>query len=248
MNAWLKQQIQGFLRKRGMKITHDREDRWFPDFDLLGVIVEAVGPGIAALETIVQIGANDGDSSDPLSGIIAQSTARAFLVEPLPDPFARLQKRYANNDRVRTINAALGDRDGEATIWRVAPDNEKLSALSVYTSFDRQVIEKTRVDYKPLGGRVVGEPVRMITAKTMLKELGINSIDLLQVDTEGWDAKVVNWFLDAGMTPAVINYEHVHLNAAEDQALLDRMRSMGYKLARHGLDTTGVLSSGQTVG
>jgi hypothetical protein len=60
VKAWAKQRIQQYLRTRGLKITHDREDSWLPDFDLLQLIVESAGPGVESIRTILQVGANDG--------------------------------------------------------------------------------------------------------------------------------------------------------------------------------------------
>jgi FkbM family methyltransferase len=243
VKAWAKQRIQQYLRTRGLKITHDREDSWLPDFDLLQLIVESAGPGVESIRTILQVGANDGAGEDPIASMIEASAARAWLIEPLPGPFARLETRYRDHDRVILINAALGPEDGEATIWRVAPDTDELAGLSVLATFDRSVLEKFRPMFAPQGGRIVGETVRTISVPTLLKEQQLDEIDLLQVDTEGWDAKVVGWFLDAGRLPGVINFEHVHLRGAEDRALIQRLRGEGYDLARYGRDTTCVRRS-----
>lgn len=244
MKAWAKRRIQEHLRSRGMKLTHDREDSWLPDFDLLTLIVDGAGPGVASIRTIIQIGANDGAGEDPITRIVAESQARAWLVEPLPEPFERLEERYAGNDRVTLINAALGPEDGEATIWRIAPDSEELAGLSVLATFDRSVLEKFHPMYAPLGGRIVGETVRTLSVATLLREQEIAAVDLLQVDTEGWDARVVGWFLDAGLLPTVLNFEHVHLGGEEDRAILKRLREADYRLARYGRDTTGVRAGG----
>ena len=241
MKSWAKQKIQSFLRSRGLKITHNRNDQWPPDFDLLPILVESEGPGIKNLNNIVQIGANDGGHEDPLANTIAASSANAYLIEPLPDPYQKLEQLYKDNPRVTTINAALSETDGQATIWRVTNNADEAQQHTQYASFDRSVIDKFRPMFEPTGGKIVSQSVRTITVKTLLDQYSINTIDLLQVDTEGWDAKVVNWFLDGAATsPAVINYEHIHLPADQDQQLIQRLRSLSYKLVRYGRDTTAI--------
>ncbi|MEQ9460823.1 MAG: FkbM family methyltransferase [Phycisphaeraceae bacterium] len=240
MRAWIKERLQLYLKSHGLKITYDRDERMVDDFDLLTLLLNSNGLNVNQINSIVQIGANDGLAMDPVARLIQQSNARAYLVEPLPDRYEKLAGLYANSSRVTTIRAALNDSDAESMLWRVAPDNKALANLSVYSSFDRSKLERQYSAYSGLGGRIVGEAVPSLTAETFINKYRIDNIDLLQVDTEGWDARVVNWFLDCGIPIRAINYEHVHLYGQEDRGLLSRLKGEGYRLARYGLDTTAI--------
>ncbi|WP_428387780.1 FkbM family methyltransferase [Mucisphaera sp.] len=241
MRAWIKEKIQLYLKSHGLRITYDRDDRVLSDFDLLTLLLEANDLKSNQIRSIVQIGANDGLVVDPVVNLINKSDARAFLLEPLPDRYEKLASLYADNRRVTTIRAALNDTNGEAILWRVAPDNESLANLSVYSSFDRSKLERQYSAYAGLGGRIIGETVQSLTAEAFIEKYNLETIDLLQVDTEGWDARVVNWFLDCEIPIRAINYEHVHLYGAEDSGLISRLKGKGYRLARYGLDTTAIL-------
>jgi hypothetical protein len=87
------------------------------------------------------------------------------------------------------------------------------------------------------------ETVPVMTPQTLIKSYfaGNDSVDILQVDTEGYDGVIVRAFLRAGMTPKLINFEHNHLTGADDRLTLSMLRRDGYKLARYGRDTLALL-------
>ena len=61
----------------------------------------------------------------------------------------------------------------------------------------------------------------------MLQRHHIQSLDLLLIDTEGWDWRILRQFDLARLQPKLILYEHQHL--------LSRERSDAHEfLARHG--------------
>lgn len=244
MRAWLKSLIQRGLKSRGLRVTYDRDDLWTPDFDLLGLIVDAeFAP--ARPRTLIQVGANDGVSHDPVEAMIRRDSLIAVRVEPLPEPFARLQAHHAGDPSVTTVQAAIDATDGTRTIWRVRAKDGPSSKLSSISSFDRRIVEKHYDRYRRHGGVVVEETVQALSPRSLLdnhfpKELGV---DVLQVDTEGHDATIVCAFLDADITPRVVNFEHNNLTGEADRRCCSMLRSRGYRLARYGRDTVALLGS-----
>ena len=57
----------------------------------------------------VQVGSNDGVSSDPLKKFIIARQWVGLLIEPDPNRFDRLQMRYKDFDSVRTLNLAISN-------------------------------------------------------------------------------------------------------------------------------------------
>src|SRR6478672_5357121 len=70
---------------------------------------------------VVQIGANDGVTYDPLRRFIVKYGFRGVLVEPQPDAFARLQKNYSDLPRITFEQAAIAEADGEKPLYRFKP-------------------------------------------------------------------------------------------------------------------------------
>lgn len=241
MLAWFKSKIQKHLRRHGMRITHDRDDMWPPDCDLLGMIVESMFAPMGP-KTIVQIGANDGVSHDPVDHLIRRYSMKALRVEPLPELFSKLKELHASDSNIEVVNAALDESDGQRRIWRVIArgDANRFSSIS---SFDRRVVEKHFLRFRSQGGELIEEIVQAISPETLVRRYLPNqqSIDILQVDTEGHDGVIVRAFLKAGITPKMINYEHNHLKGEDDRSCIKMMRSHGYELVRYGRDTLGLL-------
>jgi FkbM family methyltransferase len=237
----IKHFVQRSLRRRGLRLTHDRDDHWLPDVDLLDVLVAwrfAQRPPQVA----VQIGANDGRAEDPLQPLIARYAMRAVLVEPLPEPYERLAAAYARNELVQTIQAAIDKTPGRRDLWRVDRAAGGPNAFSHIASFDRSVVEKHYRRFAASGGYMTRTSVRTMTVAELLSAGGIEGpIDILQVDTEGHDAVIVNEFLNAGLRPTLINYEHIHLSGREDAACRQHLHEAGYQLLRYGRDTAAVL-------
>jgi hypothetical protein len=109
---------QGLLRMRDALPFHTH--RWLrvvtlEPLDLLLAAFEAWNEPI----TILQIGACDGITNDPIYHFVRRGRARAILVEPNPYAFARLQNAYAGLPNVTLIQAAVGEKDGEADLYRL---------------------------------------------------------------------------------------------------------------------------------
>lgn len=241
MRAWLKSLVQRQLARRGLRLTYSRNDLWPPDFDLLSILIESHFRSTPP-RSLVQIGANDGVTNDPVDAIIRRHDLLAVRVEPLPEPFAKLQSRHHGDQQVRTVQAAVGARDGQCPIWRIeAPGSQQLR-LSTIASFDRSVIEKHYARYSSRGGKLVQQQVDVISPSSLVERFlpaGVG-VDILQIDTEGHDAVIVGLFLDAGLRPLLINYEHNNLTGDDDGICLKRLRSEGYRLARYGRDTVAL--------
>jgi FkbM family methyltransferase len=104
------------IQKCGYKITQDY--RW-PEVHgnllCLGFsLLAAKKPGLIQL---LQIGAFDGQMCDPVEGILQTKKVIAVLVEPQKEPYEQLVKRYADNPKIRVVNAAVAEADGTVTLY-----------------------------------------------------------------------------------------------------------------------------------
>lgn len=68
---------------------------------------------------------------------------------------------------------------------------------------------------------------------SLLQELRIESLDFLQIDTEGYDAEIILTLdLDVRST-SIINFEHSHLSNQVKKKLYKLLESHGYLLVLH---------------
>ena len=59
------------------------------------------------INSLIQIGANDGVKDDPLTNIIKKFRLESLLLEPIKKYFLDLQNSYSNFDNVELENSAL---------------------------------------------------------------------------------------------------------------------------------------------
>jgi FkbM family methyltransferase len=129
-----------------------------------------------------------------------------------------LVSRYAGNPRIRLVNAAVAESDGKATLY--VPSSEASGEASLIAH------HHSRFGSKKGGFREVVVP--SLTVTSLVKQCKIEKLDILQLDTEGMDYQILNWFFAAGIEPSVINFESLHLGKKDRQACRDLLRGRGY--------------------
>jgi hypothetical protein len=102
-----------------------------------------------------------------------------------------------------------------------------------FTSFSRNHLLRNGV--KPRHIRSV--EVETCSLSHLLQQENIQQVDLLQVDTEGFDAVVVRMALALERPPVFINFEHLHLAKPLRNALHQELKSAGYAWVHSNWDT-----------
>ena len=188
---------------------------------------------------VLQVGAHDGSTSDPVFRLIRRYDLPALLVEPLPDMFEKLTANYADRPRVKLERAVIAATDGAVPFYRVRPGAPGPPWVQALASLDRDHLLVSH------GSVVRAEDVQelslpALSPRSLLAKHGDPEVSLFQCDTEGFDATLVGLMLDAGLRPAVINYERKHVPPADRAALLTRLKGEGYRFVDVGLDTLAV--------
>ena len=200
---------------------------------------------------ILQVGANDGASNDPLSRVIIQyrsKVRKAVLIEPQTGAFDRLTARYRDWPQVICLNTAIGREVGERALHSIAPvagSSLKKPSGDGIASFDRQHVEahlqshdKT-LSQQALRRMITRSVVPVTTLELAAKKGGMDQPDILLVDTEGFDGQVVGMALDLGWRPTLLQWEHKHLARSEQRRLTRRLTGEGYRLWANHSDTWG---------
>jgi FkbM family methyltransferase len=186
----------------------------------------------------IQIGANDGKSHDPLYKFVTEFRWKGILVEPQPRVFDLLRANYAKcaND-LTFINAAVSAEDGVRTLYTVHIDADTYRQAHFFSSFDKSVISRQTQWVPDIAHRIEEVPVNCISMDTLLREAEGREIDLLQIDAEGFDYEILKMVDFSKIQPAIICYEHAHLNKWDMQAASELLYSHGYRMSRDNLDT-----------
>jgi FkbM family methyltransferase len=183
--------------------------------------------------TFIQVGAFDGVTKDPLQKYISRFGWRGVLIEPQAAAAEKLSDLYRDNPRIAVLQAALDDRRGKDTLFRVSSSKAPAWAGAL-ASFQRDTIAKHHDLIPGLEEMIVEDEVDCITFDDVFKVLPSEQIDLLQIDTEGADGKMLSLFPLERVRPAIIHWEVKHLSTREREQCLERLGSFGYRFAASG--------------
>ena len=208
--------------------------------------------------TVVQIGANDGMINDPIHKFIKRDRWKGVLLEPQKFVFDKYLKKVYRKDRgIKLINAAIGDNDGSTFLYKVGFSNARWA--HGLASFERETLEKSiqsgyvkrkaakeSVDI-PLepDKQIVCEEVKVISPKTLVREYGLDRINLLQIDTEGYDYNIIKMFKIKETQPGLIVFENLHLSDSDYRACIKYLNDNNYKTRTIGSNTLAMLNPGK---
>jgi FkbM family methyltransferase len=190
----------------------------------------------------VEIGSNDGVQHDFLRPFILERKWRGIMVEPVPYVFARLRDNYGSLGRVELENAAIADHDGTLPFFhlREAGAEERGGLPGWYDgigSFDRDVVASHADHIPDIEDRIVRSEVPALTFESLCRKHDVSELDLVLVDTEGYDFEIVRSIDLAARHPRVLVYEHFHLTAEDRERCAQHVRERGYETMEEGFDT-----------
>ncbi len=124
--------------------------------------------------TFIDVGANFGNWAAPFLGLPVPNQRRAFLFEPAEFAVARLSERFGGMAGVEIIRAAVADVSGETTFFE-RPNGSEQSSL---TPCDAQSGVRPRT-------------VRVTKIDEEMESRGVEHVDVMKIDTEGYDLHVL---------------------------------------------------------
>jgi FkbM family methyltransferase len=182
--------------------------------------------------TLVQVGAYDGSSNDPVSPILSRFAWRALLIEPQAEPFRAAAARYAANELVDVLNIAISDHNGSQDLYTVQPGSDAPAWSRQVASFDLHHVETERARLAPsVELTIVATPVETWTFEKLFERQHIDHVDVLQIDAEGYDFELLKLFDVRYRLPSIIGYEHGHLSRADKESAARMLADCGYQIA-----------------
>jgi FkbM family methyltransferase len=185
----------------------------------------------------VQIGANDGVTNDPLYKFVTRFGWSGILVEPMPSSFAELAENHKGRTNLKLINAAISACDGDRTLYTVRIDDRTFQKAEMYSSFDRNVVLRNSRFVPDIADRIIEVNVRCISMASLLRETEGRTVDILTIDTEGFDYAILKMIDFSLLHPAIICYEHAHLSKRDQDEAAKLLSGHGYRMTRDNLDT-----------
>lgn len=136
-------------------------------------------------DCVVQIGAHEGQEVELFR---RHGVSRAIMIEPIDEAFAKLQEAIGADERFTAIQALCSSLDGqEVTFYR----GSKTQASSILPPA-RVLVEHPKISFAapvPMTARTLDSLMR--DAEVRLPGFSVRGIDLLFIDTQGADLKVL---------------------------------------------------------
>ena len=162
---------------------------------------------------IFDIGGNIGITAVYLAKLFPMAVIYTF--EPMPENFEILQKNIKQYENIKAFNFGLGSKNGKFKVY-LSSDPENYGGVSFYPLSNANQ-EKSFTSYE----------VKNINE--IIKNLGIKSIDLIKIDTEGAEYDILTSIEEEVLRSTAWVTGELHGN--RDFELLNYLEGLGFSIA-----------------
>lgn len=209
---------------------------------------------------IVQVGANDGSINDPIYEFVKYFSERTqiLLIEPQKELIPYLQENYLFHNNCLIFNGAIGPTKElilysvDKSVWNdldvhYAKEWPEYRAPTGVTSTRKEHVKDWLRMYLNKNFNIESAireyTVPGIQLSALLKDMNIpQSIDVLQIDAEGYDDQVIYYSNIDKLTPKVINFEAEYLSSERLERIRLFLEKRGYYLSWHDGDILAILT------
>ncbi len=197
--------------------------------------------GESKIKTFVQIGSNDGIKNDPLHIYIGKNGWKGILVEPDKDNFEKLRNNYSHVNGLIFENVGIGPVRGEMLFYRLKDIKENEPGwYDQVGSFDKETFLKNIQHGKALDKRIFTESMPVITFNDLLQKNNFDEVDLLHIDTEGFDYKILRSIDFSKYNIKIVVFEGEWMTRLELKEIIQSLRKFNYRIYRCGIDYAAV--------
>lgn len=235
------QRILGIFGIKLIRTKHARKYLPKPVIDNIEIIVKFYSIMKHKI-TVLQVGACDGVTSDSIYSYIKAGDIDAYLVEPSTVNFEKLSKFYEGVNNARLINAAVADKNEKRIFYTIKDegrwkDNGWARQLA---SFYKEHLLKHGI----LESEIQTEEVNCRTLQSIVQYNGVRNLDVLLIDTEGYDGEIVKMALEQKVLPNFIAFENAQLVQMYTQeklnALYSKLTENGYVWTHDRINTLAI--------
>jgi len=134
---------------------------------------------------VFDIGANEGDTTTQFLNVLPD--ARMHLFEPNPATHARLRSRFSNKTNVVINQAGVGNAMGQLTLYDFDGKGSERASLLQETFSDLLLVKSSTIKEVT---------VEVVTVDAYCDRQGIEAIDYMKIDVEGFEKFVLEGAAD----------------------------------------------------
>lgn len=192
----------------------------------LGAALSSVMP-LSSYATVVDVGANEGQAARRFLGLMEH--ARIYSLEPDGRPYSVLSRYAESEPRLRCFQLAVGEQPGTLEL--------RANKESVTNSFLPPVEGAAAgAHVAQMMTQVTSETVRVTTLPAFCREQRIERIDLLKLDTQGFEERILrgcrDWLSPARVRAVLTEalFADLYVSQARFDHVYGMLRDHGYKL------------------
>lgn len=159
----------------------------------------------------VQLGGNDGIINDPIYDICKKypNKLNGHIFEPVPEYFNDLKKNYKFSKNINLYNFAIHNELTSTIIYKVKKNSlNKVDNLAKGIASFEKDWWKTKSNFIKDPDMIEGIKVECVHTNFITTKLNLKFIDILIIDTEGYDYEIIKKFDFKKILPNIIHFEH----------------------------------------
>ena len=167
---------------------------------------------------LIQIGANDGLRFDNINKYIKKFKPNSILIEPIKEYFNELKKNYKNCENVFFENIAISVDNELNYLFKVKSEalyryNDHIKGISSF-DINHLIIHGVKKNH------ITKEKIKSNSITNIFKKYKFD-INLLLIDTEGYDAEIIIDLLKNSDFRPIIIMEYIHVKLPSVKILKD---------------------------
>lgn len=178
---------------------------------------------LSEIKFFLQVGSHDGEMHDPIQKFVLKNKSAGLLIEPQIEMLKKCRNKYKNIQNLIFYNAAIYHENKKIKLYKI--ENEIDYSHTGWASVLPDRFDNTVYDKNVLYEIVQGIPLDLV-----LKRFKIKKIDLLQIDTEGYDYDILKLFNFYMYRPKLIQMEHIHLKSGDLNKAVDLLNQQNYRV------------------
>ena len=181
----------------------------------------------------IQVGAHDGMMHDPLCSFLSENECSGILIEPQEEFLEIFRNRYKNRSNLYYYNLAVHPNQTRVTLYTIEnPINYSQTGWATVL-FDRLSNVKSKKE-------LAIKEVKAMPLMDIIKKSKFKTIDLLQIDTEGFDYEVLKMFNFKIFSPILVQFEYIHLSKNDYENSINLLLDNGYKTFKKKKDIIAI--------
>jgi FkbM family methyltransferase len=191
--------------------------------------------------SLALIGAHDGVKFDFLFTFLNTMNPTGLAIEPVPEYFKSLQKNFSQFSRIELVNKAIHNELNIVSIYKVMKEYE--SRYPEWITGCASFYKNHLFQHKVKNEHIEELNLDSITLSKLFSNKHDTKYDLIQIDTEGYDAEIVKDLIKNRIFPSILKFELVNISEDDLYLVCDGLRKNNYFVFKDNTDIIAILKN-----